>query len=47
MKQKNKFLLRSQIKKLIYLGQLLRLKAYHFNMINTILVINIAALFEA
>jgi hypothetical protein len=47
MKQKNKFFMMCAVKKLFYLGQLLKLTAYHFNMIYSIFIIYITALFKA
>ena len=47
MKQNVKFLALAPDEKLLYLGQIRKLLTYHFNMINSILIIDIAALFKA
>ena len=46
MKQKVKFLALTPGEKLLYLGQIRNLLTYHFNMINAILIVDIAALFK-
>jgi len=47
MKQKVKFLAIANSEKLLYLVQIRKLLPYHFNMIYSVFIIHITALFKA